>query len=67
MPIDSPTKCDHFIQKNLTPILNLSQDTRLQIFRKSGVNITKSFLPKLIFNYQQVVLAYFLSFTEFNI
>ena len=65
IPIDSPFKCDHFLQKNLTPIVNRSQDTRVQIFRKSGGNVAKLFCIKLYLIFQQVVLTYFFSFTEF--
>ena len=63
-PIDSPFKCDHFLQKNLTPIVNRSQDTRVQISRKSGGNAAKLFSSKLYFIFQQVALAYLSSFTE---
>ena len=64
-PIDSPFKCDHFLQKNLTPIVNRSQDTRVQIFRKSGGNVAKLFCIKLYLIFQQVALAHFFSLTEF--
>ena len=64
-PIDSPFKCDHFLQKNLTPIVNRSQDTRVQIFRKSGGNVAKLFCIKLYLIFQQVTLAHFFSLTEF--
>ena len=66
-PIDSPFKCDHILQKNLTAIVNRSQDTRVQIFRKSGGNVAKLFCIKLYVIFQQVALAYFFSFTEFLI
>ena len=65
IPIDSPFKCDHFLQKNLTPIVNRSEDTRVQIFRKSGGNVAKLFCIKLYLTFQQVALAYFFPFTEF--
>ena len=65
MPIDSPFKFDHFLQKSLTPIVNRSQDTRVQIFRKSEGNVAKLFCINLCLIFQQVALAYFFSFNEF--
>ena len=64
-PINSPFKCDHFLQKNLTPTVNRSQDTRVQIFRKSGGKVAKLFCIKLYLIFQQEALAYFFSFIEF--
>ena len=63
--IDSPFKCDHFLQKNLTLIVNCSQDTRVQIFRKTGGNVAKLFCIKLYLIFQQVALAHLFSLTEF--
>ena len=67
MPIDSPFKFDHFLQKSLTPIVNRSQDTRVQIFRKSEGNVAKLIRINLFLIFQQVIfqLAYFFSFNEF--
>ena len=36
-----------------------SQDIWVQIFRKSGVGVTKCHFPKAQFNYQQVPPAFF--------
>ena len=43
IPINSPLKCDHFSQNNFTRIVNSSPDTRVQIFRKSGVMLQNLF------------------------
>ena len=65
IPIDSPFKCDHFLQKTLTRIVNRSQDIRVQIFKKCGGNVSKKLCTKLYLILQQVALAYFFYFTEF--
>ena len=51
IPIDRALKLDHFLQKNLILIANQSQDTRVQIFRKSGGNVAKLFLPNFLWSF----------------
>ena len=45
--IDSPFKCDKFLQK-ITQVVNRSEDTRVQIFRKSVVMLQNFFVLNFI-------------------
>ena len=62
IPIDTASKCDHFLPKNLAPIVNHSQDTRIQMFGKSGDNIAKLFLPKFTWSFNKRHLHIFFIF-----
>ena len=64
-PINSPFKCDHFLQKNLTPTVNRSQDTRVQIFRKPGVKLQNYFVLNFIWSFNRRHLH--ISFLSLNL
>ena len=64
-PIDRLFKCDHFLQKNLTQIVNRSQDNRAQIFRKSGGNDVRLFYQTLFDLLTCDTCIFLFSFTEF--
>ena len=63
--IDRLFKCDHFLQKNLTQIVNRSQDNRAQVFKKSGVMMQDFFLSNFIKLLTCGTCIFLYSFTEF--
>ena len=60
---DRAFKCNHFLEKNLIPVVNRSkQDARVLIIRKPVGNVSK--LPNFIWSFNRLHLYIFFSFAE---
>ena len=63
IPIDIPF--NYYLRKNLTAIVNRSQDTRVQIVRNPGCNVTKLFLNQTSF-YLSTRATYIIFYTFYT-